>query len=77
MGRQRKYATVEEAKEANRQRSLKRWKEMKSDEWKSQRFMQRKLDLVGPYKQKGCSKCGEKELCVLDFHHLDPTQKEF
>lgn len=24
----------------------------------------------------GCQICGEKEVCVLDYHHLDPTEKE-
>jgi len=24
-----------------------------------------------------CKKCGENEVCCLDFHHLDPNEKEF
>lgn len=24
-----------------------------------------------------CNVCGEDETCCLDFHHLDPTQKDF
>lgn len=26
--------------------------------------------------QQSCAKCGEKRGYVLDFHHLDPTEKE-
>lgn len=28
-------------------------------------------------KSKLCLKCGEKRHYLLDFHHLDPTQKDF
>ena len=28
-------------------------------------------------KAAGCCICEEKELCTLDFHHLDPKTKEF
>jgi hypothetical protein len=27
-------------------------------------------DLVGQCKESGCIKCGEKDPCTLDFHHL-------
>lgn len=30
------------------------------------------VDLIGGE----CSNCGEKILCTLDFHHLDPTKKD-
>lgn len=26
---------------------------------------------------RGCEKCGEKHPATLDFHHLDPTTKEY
>ena len=26
--------------------------------------------------EQGCAKCGEKRLYVLDFHHIDKTQKK-
>lgn len=26
--------------------------------------------------EKGCAKCGEKRDYVLDFHHIDPSQKD-
>jgi len=25
----------------------------------------------------GCQVCGEREVCCLDFHHIDPTEKRF
>lgn len=28
-------------------------------------------------KSKGCSWCNEKESCCLDFHHTNPSTKEF
>ena len=31
--------------------------------------------LVDEYKQKGCQKCGEKRIYVLDCHHLDASTK--
>lgn len=41
-----------------------------------QRWQQRKLDAV-EYKGGSCEKCGyNKYPDVLEFHHLDPTEKE-
>tara|TARA_R110000824_G_C15185484_1_gene674211 strand:+ start:652 stop:1071 length:420 start_codon:yes stop_codon:yes gene_type:complete len=31
---------------------------------------------VDEIKAAGCSCCEEKEVCCLDFHHLDPSTKE-
>ena len=28
-------------------------------------------------REKGCVKCGESRFYVIDFHHLDPSTKEF
>jgi hypothetical protein len=33
---------------------------------------------INEYKQNsGCKKCNEKRFWVLDFHHIDPSQKSF
>jgi Zn finger protein HypA/HybF involved in hydrogenase expression len=35
-------------------------------------------EFINEYKAKcSCSKCGENRSYVLDFHHIDPTQKSF
>lgn len=28
-------------------------------------------------KDKGCLYCGEKDICCLDFHHINPKEKSF
>jgi len=28
-------------------------------------------------KEQGCCLCGEKTICTLDFHHTDPSKKEY
>lgn len=33
--------------------------------------------IVNQIRSKGCSICGEKSICCLDFHHLDPSEKEY
>jgi len=36
------------------------------------------LQYIREYKQNNaCTVCGEKEIVCLDFHHLDPSQKNF
>ena len=40
---------------------------------KSQR--ERNLIFIEQCKSCGCAKCGDKRTYVLDFHHIDPTQK--
>ena len=36
------------------------------------------LDIVTEIKgNSGCCKCSEKDPSCLDFHHVDPTKKEF
>jgi hypothetical protein len=37
----------------------------------------RKIKWINTFKEEGCIKCGEKRCHVLDFHHLDPSKKEF
>lgn len=32
--------------------------------------------IIDQHKKAGCSLCPEKEPCCLDFHHVDPSQKE-
>lgn len=58
---------------------------------KRERVRQRKLELLTQKqlqqdivkhkiidtKAKGCVVCGELEVCCLDFHHIDPSQKKF
>ena len=37
-----------------------------------------RLSLISDIKEKsGCVICGEKDPCCLEFHHLNPTEKEF
>ena len=37
-----------------------------------------KVEKVNKYKSdKGCKRCGEKKYWLLDFHHSNPSQKEF
>jgi hypothetical protein len=33
-------------------------------------------EYLNQIKAKGCVKCGENHLACLDFHHLDPSEKE-
>ena len=33
--------------------------------------------LIEAAKQAGCKLCPEKEHCCLEFHHIDPTNKNF
>lgn len=34
-------------------------------------------DVINAAKRIGCLVCDEKEICCMDFHHVDSTQKEF
>ena len=34
------------------------------------------LSFIENLKQQGCSKCGDKRFYVLDFHHINPNEKE-
>jgi hypothetical protein len=33
-------------------------------------------DFVNDIKKSGCTRCSEKEIICLDFHHLDPSTKD-
>jgi hypothetical protein len=33
--------------------------------------------LINSIRQRGCQNCGEPEVIVLQFHHIDPAEKEF
>ena len=37
----------------------------------------RNKEYIKSIKTKGCALCAEKEPCCIDFHHLDPKDKEF
>lgn len=39
-------------------------------------YKQENINLVNSYKQQGCCKCGEKRPYVLDFHHINPQEKD-
>ena len=36
----------------------------------------KKTKLLEELRSKGCCKCGDKRHYVIDFHHLDPSQKD-
>lgn len=37
----------------------------------------KKREIIDNIKSSGCIICGETETVCLDFHHLDPSQKDF
>ena len=37
----------------------------------------RKTEWINDHRKKGCAKCGESRIHVIDFHHIDPSQKKF
>lgn len=41
------------------------------------RLKKRNRDFVNNYKaERGCCKCGQKDVVVLDLHHTDPSEKD-
>lgn len=48
----------------------------KFKERRNSRFLEQK-DFLYKIKKSGCIVCGETEPCCLDFHHLDPSTKDF
>lgn len=41
------------------------------------KYKERKDNLINLKGEQGCAKCGEKRGYLLDYHHLDPSQKEY
>lgn len=39
-------------------------------------YKERNLEFIKQQKSCGCQKCGEKRFYVLDFHHINPDEKE-
>lgn len=40
-------------------------------------YIKRNQAMVAEAKASGCTRCGEKHLATLDFHHRDPAAKGF
>ncbi len=67
------------SKEANRAYQ-KKWYEANKEIHKQRvaRQKKRSRDWFNEYKQGlSCARCGEADIACLDFHHTDPTTKEF
>ena len=41
------------------------------------KYRSKSHNFLNNYKKNGCIKCGVKDPVVLDFHHVDPTDKSF
>ena len=77
----KKYKTTNPEK--NRQ-YVKKWEEKNKEYVKEQNRLnknkqnKKKRDFVNEYKKTcSCKKCSESRWYVLDFHHVDPTEKSF
>lgn len=64
--------------------SRKRWQEKNIDKVREQyritrrRQIKKRREFMNEYKSTcSCKKCGESRPYVLDFHHVDPSKKEF
>ena len=45
---------------------------------RAKKQIQKSTDYVDEYRQNNpCAKCKEKRYWLLDFHHIDPTKKDF
>lgn len=49
---------------------------MKYDE-RNAKQRERTINIFREAKKNGCILCPEREFCALDFHHLDPNEKDF
>jgi transcription elongation factor Elf1 len=38
---------------------------------------QRRKNLINEWKSKGCIKCGDTRIYVIDAHHINPNHKDF
>ena len=64
--------------------SRKKWQEKNIDKVREhnrlakQKLIKERREFINKYKFTcSCKKCGENRPYVLDFHHVDPTKKEF
>lgn len=64
--------------------SVKKWQEKNVDKVKEYNRLNKREQIkkrrafINEYKSKcTCKKCGDARPYVLDFHHIDPTQKSF
>ena len=48
---------------------------MKSKQYQKRKQRKQNKLLLDKIKSKGCEICGEKELCCLEFHHINPETK--
>jgi len=63
-------ACVREITKANYNKNKDQWREYQRE------FKRKFRDAINEHKQTlNCSKCGENRYYLLDFHHIDPTQK--
>ena len=44
---------------------------------KNDKVRKQRLDWVNEFKKEGCVKCGGQRYYVVDFHHIDESQKDF
>lgn len=54
--------------------------EILKEQWRQQALkrVKERRDFINQYKSKcSCKKCGDTRIYVLDFHHIDPSQKSF
>lgn len=78
---------VKEYKEQNPEKSkqyVKKWEEKNKEYVKEQNRLnkvkqnKKKRDFVNDYKKTcSCKKCNESRWYILDFHHVNPTEKSF
>lgn len=69
-----KTCSIEKAKAAYRRQTPERKAELKQQALEKKRAM---YEICNTIKDKhGCQKCPEKDPCCLDFHHLDPSDKD-
>ncbi len=57
--------------EAYRQKNKDKWRES------SKKHADKSNSLITEWKSKGCQKCGENRIHLIDAHHIDPSIKEF